>query len=392
MSLDVQPPVCLTKPLVVPNKLMMGPGPSNCSPRVLHGMGYPVLGHLHAETLQIMDDVKDGIKYMFQTRNPLTLCVSGTGHAGMEAALNNTLEPGSKALIPTNGIWGCRAADMAQRCGATVIKLEGTPGKSFAIKELKNAIESHRPDVLFITHGESSTGVLQPLEGLGDICHKYNCLLVVDSVASCGGTPLFMDKWGIDVLYTGSQKVLGVPPGITPISFSPLAERRLFSRKSPVSCYYWDMKLLGQYWGCFEGKPRIYHHTVPASLLYGLREGLAQICEETLPKSWQRHEQCAKHLTDGLTELGLQMYVQASSDRLPTVTAVCLPQMLDWKKVISYAMDKHSLEISAGLGPTSGVAVRIGVMGYNATPENVERTLSVLDEAIKYVKSTATEV
>lgn len=387
--MEVKAPKSLKKPMIVPHKLMMGPGPSNCTPRVLHGLSQPVLGHLHTETTKMMDEVKEGIQYIFQTRNELTLALSTSGHGGMEALLCNLLEDGERVLIAINGIWGERAADMARRYGADVHTIQTSPGTSFTHDQLETAIMKHKPVLLFIVQGESSTGVYQELEGLGDLCHRYNCLLGVDAVASLGGVPLFTDRWGIDAVYTGSQKVLGAPPGITPISFSPKAQQKIFGRKTPVKVYYFDMTVLGEYWACFDkDKPRFYHHTISATLLYGLREALAQACDEGIDKIIKRHEECAQLLYKGLKEMGLELYVPYKPDRLPTVTTIKVSESLAWKDVVTYCMNNHLLEIAGGLGPTVGKVFRIGIMGYNATPDRIEYTLQILKEALNYVKST----
>ncbi|XP_066993748.1 alanine--glyoxylate aminotransferase [Anabrus simplex] len=385
--LTVQRPSSLMKPLVVPNKLLMGPGPSNCPPRVLQALGLPVLGHLHPECTTIMDEIKEGLQYVFQTKNSLTLAISTSGHGGMEAAMCNLIEPGDTVLIAVNGIWGERAADMAGRYGAVVQRLEKPAGENFTIDEVERALSTYRPVLFFITVGESSTGVFQPVQGYGALCHKYNCLFVVDTVAALGGVPIYTDKWEIDVIYTGSQKVLGAPPGLAPISFSPRAETKMLSRKTPVKVFYWDMQILGDYWACF-GRPRVYHHTISSTLLCGLREGLALIAEEGLENCWERHQSCAKQLHAGITELGLELFVKRPCIRLPTVTTISVPAGLDSKLVSDYAMKNYLLEISGGLGPTLGKVMRIGLMGHNATPAKVDITLRVLKEALDYARKS----
>lgn len=337
--MEVTAPDSLKTPLNVPTKLMMGPGPSNCSKRVLESLKNPVLGHLHPETLKIMDEIKDGLRYIFQTKNPLTLCVSTSGHGGMEATLCNLLEDGDVVLMGVTGIWGQRAGDMATRYGFDVRYLPCFFGKSLSLEEIRDSMEAHKPKVLFMVQGDSSTGVLQSLEGISEICRKYDCLLVVDTVASLGGTEFFMDKWEVDCVYTGTQKVLGAPPGITPISFSKRAVKRMLERNSKCKVYYLDALLLGEYWGCFDGA-RIYHHTISATLLYGLREALAIACEEGLASINQRHLECSKHLQKEIEAMGLTMYVKDANDRLPTVNAIDVPKGVDWRKVAEYAMKK----------------------------------------------------
>lgn len=381
----MEAPRSLRKPLIVPHKVLMGPGPSNCPPRVLHALSQPVLGHLHTETTKIMDEIKEGIQYIFQTRNELTLALSASGHGGIEAVMCNLLEPGEKVLIATNGIWGYRAANMAQRYGANVIQVKTQPGNNFTLELLENALMKHKPVLLFIVQGESSTGVYQPLDGLGEICHRYNCLLAVDTVASLGGVPVKADEIGIDAIYTGSQKVLGAPPGITPISFSERAKQKLFNRKTEVKVYYLDMKILGDYWACFDkNRPRVYHHTISTTLLYGLREALAMVCEEGMNSVIERHQKCADQLYKGLERMGLELFVGDKLKRLPTVTTIQVPNDVDWKDVTAYAMKTYLLEISGGLGPTANKVFRIGLMGYNATPEKVDLVLEILKESLDY--------
>ncbi|XP_053682007.1 alanine--glyoxylate aminotransferase [Sabethes cyaneus] len=384
MEYNVAAPAALRQPLAVPEKLLMGPGPSNAPQRVLDALSRPILGHLHPETLKIMDDIKEGIRYLFQTNNAATFCLSTSGHGGMEATLCNLLEDGDILLIGHTGHWGDRAADMASRYGADVRTVKSKPGQSLSLEEIGNALLIHKPSVLFLTQGDSSTGVLQGLEGIGALCRKQDCLLIVDTVASLGGTPMFMDRWEIDAVYTGSQKVLGAPPGITPVSFGHRAVERYKRRSSKVKVYYWDMMLVGDYWGCF-GRPRIYHHTISCTLLYGLREAIAMACEEGLPALIARHQDCAKRLYHGLESAGFELYA-VSQDRLPTVVTIKLPQGIDWLKVSQHAMKSYLVEISGGLGPTAGQVFRIGLMGQNATAERVDRVLQVFKDSVQAVK------
>ncbi|KAM7346818.1 alanine-glyoxylate aminotransferase [Cochliomyia hominivorax] len=384
--MEVPPPLCLRRSLYVPNKTLMGPGPSNCSQRVLSSLGNPVLGHLHPECLQIMDEIKEGIKYIFQTLNDATMCISGSGHAGMEAALCNLIEDGDIVLLATTGIWGHRAAEIAKRYGGDVRYVEARFGRSLSVDEIEFAMEGHKPQILFIVQGDSSTGILQSnLKEIGELCRKYDCLFIVDTVASLGGTEFYMDEWLVDVAYTGSQKVLGAPPGITPISFSKRAIRKVVERKTKVKSYYLDVLLIGQYWNCY-GSPRIYHHTISSTLLYGLREALAQFCAQGLKEVIHRHKECSYRLQQGIKELGLELFVPNPNDRLPTVNTIKVPVGIDWRKVADYTMRKYNLEISGGLGPTVELVFRIGLMGENATNERVDLVLNVLHEGIQSTK------
>ncbi|XP_063233433.1 alanine--glyoxylate aminotransferase [Bacillus rossius redtenbacheri] len=382
----VEPPPELLTPLRVPDKILLGPGPSNCSPRVLHALSLPVVGHLHPECTQVMDEVKAGLRYVFQTRNAATLAVSATGHGGMEMALCNLVEPGDVVLVVVGGLWGQRAADMARRYGADVRLCEKLPGQNFSLQELEAEVARHRPAVVFAIQGDSSTGVYQPLQGAGQMCHRYDSLLVVDTVASLCGVPFLMDEWEIDVVYSGSQKVLGTPPGLAPISFSPRAVAKVESRKSPPSVFYWDLKLLGNYWACFD-EPRKYHHTASSNLLCALREGLAQVAEEGLQACVERHGRCSAQLWEGLARLWLQPFAEGSAARLPTVNAVRLPEDVDFRAMQEHAASNYSMEIAAGLGPTAGKAFRVGLMGYNATPGRVALVLRVIEEGLELARS-----
>jgi len=387
MSLTVGPPEALKSPLnYIPEKTLLGPGPSNTPDRVLKAMALPTIGHLHGEFTKVMDECKAGIQYAFQTKNKMTLALSSTGHAGMECVMSNLLERGDVVLIANHGIWGERAMDMARRQGADVRELSKPAGETFNLEEIGKALEEHKPVLFFVTHAESSTGGLQGLEGIGPLAASKNCLFAVDTVASLGGVPLRTDDLGIDVIYTGSQKVLGVPPGLAPISFSDKAVTKILSRKSPPSSFCLDINWLGQYWNCFEGKGRVYHHTGPINLIYGLREGLAILAEEGLEATWERHRMCAEKLYKGLESMGLECFVPQAGARTPTVTTIKVPAGVDWKAVTVYAMEKYKLEIAGGLGPTAGKVWRIGLMGQNAKLEKVDLALKVLKEAIDHVK------
>lgn len=384
-SLSVLPPPSLAIPINVPQKTLSGPGPSNVSQRVLQAQCLPTLGHLHPEFTKIMDDIKCGVQYAFQTKNPMTLALSATGHAAMECVMVNMLEDGTVILVANNGIWGQRSQDMARRQGADVKEVTTPVGSNFKLSELEEAVKKFKPSLLFVTHGESSTGVVQPLEGIGAMCHAHNCLLAVDTVASLGGVPVKADQLEIDVIYTGSQKVLGVPPGTAPISFSPRACEHFQARKTPPRSFYLDLGWLGEYWNCWPGKGRVYHHTGPVNTMYGLREGLAILSEEGLENCWRRHRLCADLLQEGVQKLGLEMFVSDPSARLPTVNTIKVPEGLDWKAVTEYCMKNDLIEISGGLGPTAGKVWRIGVMGNNASIATVNRVLDSFGRALNSV-------
>lgn len=380
-----EPPDRLMKPLNFPMKTLMGPGPSNCPPRVLNASALPLLGHLHPEFTQIMDDIKEGIKYAFQTNNNWTVCVSGTGHAAMEASVCNLVESGDKVLVCVNGLWGERFAEMASRHDADVATITIPMGTVFTLEDIEKGLLEHQPMLMFITHGESSGTTVQNLEGVGELCHKYNCILIVDSVAAMGGVPLFMDKWEIDVLYSGAQKVLSAPPGLSPISFSERAREKIDNRKTKIRSYYFDMHHLANYWGC-DNEPRRYHHTGPISSAYALREGLARLAEEGLENSWANHAKCVEMLHKGIEDLGLSLFVKDKTVRLPCVTGVVVPDGVNWKDITDYAMKHYRVEISGGLGSQAGKIWRIGLMGHNCTEHNVKLVLRALGEALNSVK------
>ncbi|XP_040896123.1 alanine--glyoxylate and serine--pyruvate aminotransferase a [Toxotes jaculatrix] len=383
-SLSVPPPKCLQKPLAVPHRHMFGPGPSNAPPRILKAGANPVIGHMHPEIFEIMSDIKSGIQYLFQTENNMTLAVSGTGHTAMECAIFNAVEPGENVLVAVNGIWGERAAEMAERIGARVNTIVAPPGGFFTNAEIEQALSKYKPVLFFLAHGESSTGVLHPLDGIGQLCHKYNCLFLVDSVASMGGTPLHMDQQEIDILYTGSQKVLNAPPGTAPISFSQRACQKIFNRRTKPVSFFLDLSCLANYWGCDDKPSRVYHHTGPVTAFYSLRESLAVLVEEGLEQSWERHQEVAEYFHTGLESMGLKLFVKEKKARLPTVTTIIAPHGYDWKEITTYIMKMHNLEISGGLGPSVGLVLRVGLMGCNSSKANVDMVLAALKDALKH--------
>ncbi|XP_003908226.1 serine--pyruvate aminotransferase [Papio anubis] len=382
-KLLVPPPKALLKPLSIPKRLLLGPGPSNLPPRIMSAGGMQIIGPMDKEMYQIMDEIKEGIQYVFQTRNPLTLVITGSGHCALEAALVNVLEPGDSFLVGVNGIWGQRAMDIGERMGARVHPMTKDPGGHYTLQEVEEGLAQHKPVLLFLTHGESSTGVLQPLDGFGELCHRYNCLLLVDSVVSLGGTPLYMDQQGIDILYSGSQKVLNAPPGTSFISFSDKAKKKMYSRKTKPFSFYLDIKWLANFWGC-DDQPRMYHHTIPVISLYSLRESLALIAEQGLENSWRQHRETTAYLHGRLQALGLQLFVKDPALRLPMVTTVVVPAGYDWRDIVSYVLDHFDIEIMGGLGPSAGKVLRIGLLGCNATRENVDRVTEALGAALQH--------
>ncbi|KAG1704753.1 Serine--pyruvate aminotransferase, mitochondrial [Nymphon striatum] len=379
----INKPEALLKPINVPKKLLMGPGPSNCHPKVLEAGTLPLLGHLHPEFCQyepvlqavtanhavessssedgrgesdeeernerIMDEVKLGLQYVFQTKNKVTLAVSGTGHCAMETAVINLLEPGNVALVAVNGIWGQRVSNLCRRNGKRIIvkTLNKDPGQVFSLSEIEEGLKRERPNVLFVCHSESSTGVLHPLENIGSLCKRYNSLFLVDAVASLGSTEIQTDDLGIDVIYSGSQKVLSCPPGVSLISFNDAAMSKVESRKTEVTSFYLDIKELANYWGCYD-QPRRYHHTAPITSIYQLREALSVIAEEGLENVIDRHKMCSHLLYKGLREILLEPFVENAELRLPTVTTIKVPNGVNWKEVVDYCMKKLPGELRNG--------------------------------------------
>lgn len=366
-----------TDQLDVPPRLLLGPGPSNAHPRVLQSLSTPQVGHLDPAFLDVMDELQELLRYAWQTGNELTIPVSGTGSSAMEAAVANTVEPGDTVLIGCNGYFGNRLDDMAGRYDGRVVRLEKPWGDVFHLEELQAAVREHDPDVLALVHAETSTGARQPLEGVGELCREHDCLLLVDTVTSLGGVPVFLDEWGVDAAYSGTQKCLSCPPGLAPLSLGPRAVEKLQRREDPVPNWYLDMSMVAEYWG----SERTYHHTAPINMNYALREALRLIAEEGLEARWERHRTNAELLWDGLAELGMECHV-AREYRLPALTTVRVPDGVDAGRVTNTLLNEFNIEIGGGLGELSGDVWRVGLMGHNSRPENVYRLLDALDRTI----------
>lgn len=364
-------------PLSVPNRLLLGPGPCNANPTVLQAMSTNLLGHLDPAFLQIMDEIQSLLRYAWQTDNPHTIAVSGTGSAAMEATIANSVEPGDVMLIGVAGYFGNRLVDMAGRYGADVRSITKPWGQNFSLEELRTAMATHRPKILGLVHAETSTGCRQPMEEVGELCREYDCLLLLDTVTSLGGVPIHLDDWGVDLAYSCSQKGLGCAPGASPFTISPRAMKKLLARKTKVPNWYLDMLLLGKYWGV----DRMYHHTAPISLYYGLREALRLVSEEGIEHSWARHQANVEYLWSSLESIGLKMHVEQQY-RLPTLTTVCIPEGIDSKAVTKQLLLEHNIEIGGGLGELAGKVWRVGLMGYNSKQANVDRLVAALKQVI----------
>ncbi len=364
-------------PLELPERLLLGPGPSNANPAVVAAMDRQPIGHLDPLYLDLMNDVQSMLRYAWQTHNDMTLPISGTGSAAMEATLANAVEPGDKVLVGVNGYFGHRLVDMAERYRAEVSTLNKPWGEVFSLAELRAALAEHRPAILALVHAETSTGARQPLEGVGDLCREFDCLLLIDTVTSLGGVPIFLDEWKVDMAYSCSQKGLSCPPGSSPFTMGARALEKMDRRQTKVANWYLDMSMLRNYWG----NNRKYHHTAPVNMTYAIREALRLLMEEGLEQSWARHQTTAERLWDGLADLGLTCHVP-KEHRLPTLTTVRVPDGVDAKSVTSRLLNEHNLEIGNGLGELGGKVWRIGLMGYNSQPENVDRVLAALAQVL----------
>ncbi|PSB32720.1 alanine--glyoxylate aminotransferase family protein [Chlorogloea sp. CCALA 695] len=364
-------------PLEMPVRLLLGPGPSNTHPDVLQAMNTPPVGHLDPAFLKLMDEIQSLLRYVWQTENPLTIAISGTGSAAMEGAIANSITPGDTILIGVAGYFGNRLVDMAGRYGAEVRTITKPWGQVFNLQELRSALEAHRPAILALVHAETSTGARQPLTGVGELCREFDCLLLVDSVTSLGGVPLFLDEWGVDLAYSCSQKGLGCSPGASPLTMSPRAAQKLQQRQTKGSNWYLDMELLSKYWG----KERTYHHTAPINLYYGLREALRLLSQEGIENSWQRHQQTVEYLWQELENIGLKLHVEQEF-RLPTLTTVCIPEGVDGKEISRQLLNDYNIEIGGGLGELAQKVWRVGLMGYNSRKENVDTLIAALKQVL----------
>jgi alanine-glyoxylate transaminase/serine-glyoxylate transaminase/serine-pyruvate transaminase len=338
----------------------------------------PLVGHLDPAFLRIMDETKRLLQFVFQTRNELTIPLSGTGSAGMEACLVNLLEPGDEAVVCVNGVFGTRMAEIVERYGATLVRVEAPWGRVIDPADVAAALKRcRRPKLVGIVHAETSTGAWQPLEEIGPLVHAAGALLVVDTVTSLGGCPVRVDDWGIDACYSGTQKCLSCPPGLAPITFGPRALEVLSTRKSKVQSWYLDLTMIQKYWGA----ERVYHHTAPISMNYALHEALQLIEEEGLEVRWRRHEGNHRALKAGLAAIGLGIASQ-ENHQLWTLNSVHIPDGVEDARVRSALLEEFGIEIGGGLGPLKGQTWRIGLMGESSTAANVLLVLSALERVL----------
>lgn len=359
-------------------RFLMGPGPSDVHPRVLKAMATPMIGHLDPQFIVIMDELKQMLRKLFRTRNELTLAVSATGSAGMETCFVNLLEPGDEAIVCVNGVFGNRMSDIVERCGAKLIRVDAAWGWPIDPAALEQALSKCRPKLVAVVHAETSTGLCQPLEEVGRLAHEAGALFLVDTVTSLGGMDVRADEWGIDAVYSGTQKCISAPPGLSPVSFSARAVEVMENRKAgtKVQSWYLDLSMLRNYW---QGAKRAYHHTAPISMVYGLHEALRIIFEEGLEARFERHRRNHELLRAGLQELGFE-FVVAPKYRLPMLNAVRIPAGLEDAPVRKRLLDEYNIEIGSGLGDFAGKVWRIGLMGCSCTPNHVNMLLAALQK------------
>ena len=360
-----------------PLRTLLGPGPSPVNPRVLQSLSLPVIGHLDPVFLKIMDESMAMLRELFQTENRLALPMSGTGSAGMETCFVNLIEPGDPVLIGANGVFGTRMVDVAQRCGAQVDTVEAEWGTALDPAQFRAALAKKSFKVVAVVHAETSTGVLQPLDEISQLVHEHDSLLLVDTVTSLGGAPVRVDELGIDACYSGTQKCLSCPPGLSPVTFSERAIEAVRKRKTKVQSWYLDLSMIEKYWG----SERVYHHTAPISMNYALHEALRVVLEEGLEASWRRHRQVHEVFIREMRKLEIEPAV-AESIRAPMINAIRIPEGVDDAKVRQRLYDDFNIEIGAGLGPLKGKIWRVGLMGHGARVENIDLLVKALRQLI----------
>jgi len=363
-----------------PVRTLMGPGPSDVHPRVLEALSRPTIGHLDPAFIRMMDELKELLQYAFQTRNAMTMPVSAPGSAGMETCFVNLVEPGDKVVVCQNGVFGGRMKENVERCGGIAVMVEDSWGDAIDINKLEDALKAHDDArIVAMVHAETSTGAQSDVATLVKLAHQHDCLTIVDTVTSLGGTPVKVDEWGIDAIYSGSQKCLSCTPGIAPVSFNERALEKVRERQTKVQSWFMDLNLVMGYWG--EGAKRAYHHTAPINALYALHEALLILKEEGLEEAWARHWKNHLALRAGLEAMGLSFIVK-EPDRLPQLNAVTIPAGVDDATVRSRLLNEYNLEIGAGLGALAGKVWRIGLMGHASRAENILLCVGALESVL----------
>lgn len=369
-----------TKSFIPPLRTLMGPGPSDVHPRILSALGRPTIGHLDPQFVTMMDEVKAMLQYAFQTNNELTIPVSAPGSAGMEACFVNLVEPGDTVIVCQNGVFGGRMKENVERAGAKAVMVQDSWGEAVDPQKLEEALKKHpEASVVAFVHAETSTGAQSDAATLCKLAHDHDCLTIVDTVTSLGGTPVKVDEWGMDAVYSGSQKCLSCTPGLSPVTFSQAAVDKIKARKTPVQSWFLDLNLVMGYWG--QGAKRAYHHTAPINPLYALHESLVMLEEEGLENAWARHQNMHNVLKAGLEAMGVNFIVDEKA-RLPQLNAVTVPEGVDEAAVRAYLLKNFNLEIGAGLGDLAGKVWRIGLMGHSANVNNIFLCLSALEAAL----------
>ena len=362
------------------SRTLMGPGPSDVHPRVLAALAKPTIGHLDPEFQALMEEIKTSLRYVFQTRNALTYPVSGPGSVGMECCFTNLVEPGDKVVVAQNGSFGGRMRENVIRFGGTPIDVKFEWGKPVDPNAIEDVLKANRDaKALAFVHAETSTGALSDGAALVGLAQQYDCLSIMDAVTSLGGMPVLVDEWGVDAVYSGTQKCLSCPPGLSPVTFSDRAMEVVKARKTPVASWFNDLALVMQYWSGEGG--RTYHHTAPINALYGLYESLVMLEEEGLDHSWARHKLMHQAFVAGLEAMGLEMHV-AKEHRLPSLNTVRIPEWADDKTVRAQLLSRYGLEIGAGIGALAGKVWRIGLMGQSATVKNILLCLKALEDIL----------
>jgi alanine-glyoxylate transaminase/serine-glyoxylate transaminase/serine-pyruvate transaminase len=363
-----------------PVRTLMGPGPSDVHPRVLEALSRPTIGHLDPAFITMMDELKELLQYALQTGNAMTMPISAPGSAGMETCFVNLVEPGDKVIVCQNGVFGGRMKENVERCGGSAVMVEDTWGEAIDIDKLEEALKVHGDArIVAMVHAETSTGAQSDVAALVKLAHAHDCLTIVDVVTSLGGTPVRVDEWEIDAVYSGSQKCLSCTPGLSPVSFNERALEKVRKRKTRVQSWFMDLNLVMGYWGT--GAKRAYHHTAPINALYALHEALLILQEEGLENAWARHRKHHLALRAGLETMGLQFIVKVA-DRLPQLNAVTIPAGVDDAAVRSRLLNEYNLEIGAGLGTLAGKVWRIGLMGHASRAENILLCIGALESVL----------